>query len=441
MKIKWLFFDVGSTLVDETKVYERRFSKIAESAGVSAEYVKEKAYEFYRQNKKGDKEILKIHNVELPQWESEYEELYPDTENVLKNLHEKYKIGVIANQNLGTADRLQNFGILKYIDLVVASAEEGVAKPDRRIFDIALERSGCPAHEAMMIGDRIDNDIFPAKNLGMKTMWIRQGFGGLWNIQSDAELPNFIADDLPEVVSILDWHEKTKSLLETTMNTRDLGGHLCSDGSKTKEKQILRSDKQNYPNERDIKFLKGNGITTIIDFRTAKDIQVSPSAFQNKEGFRYYNFPIEEGSQVPESIEAVPGSYMKIAESPSLKDIFTTIAESETGVMYNCSAGKDRTGVVTAIILMLCGVNEDEIVADYMLTKEYNKERFKMAAIHHPDIDLNIIIPRESYMKDFMNLFHTKYGSVEGYFRSIGVSDETREKLRSKLVKGEVYGN
>ena len=218
------------------------------------------------------------------------------------------------------------------------------------------------------------------------------------------------------------------------MNTRDLGGHQCINECTTKFNRILRSDKQNYPNDRDLTFLKKNGITTIIDLREAASIKASPSAFEKKEGFTYYNFPIEEGSQVPESVEAVPGSYMDIAAAPVLKDVFTTMAETETGVMFNCSAGKDRSGVVTAIILMLCGVKDEEIVEDYMLTKEYNKERFKMAAIHHPNLDLNIIIPRESYIMDFMKLFREKYGTVEEYFRSIGVSDEIREKLKHKLV-------
>ena len=78
-------------------------------------------------------------------------------------------------------------------------------------------------------------------------MWLRQGFGGMWKIKSDDELPNFIADNLQDVVSILDWYEESKSLLETTMNTRDLGGHLCYNGEITKFNRILRSDKQNYP--------------------------------------------------------------------------------------------------------------------------------------------------------------------------------------------------
>lgn len=175
MKIKWLFFDVGSTLVDESKCYEARFKKIAEDAGVSAEAVTERALELYRHNERGDIGAAEAFGAELPKWRAELEFLYDDTEALLKNLSEKYKIGVIANQSLGTADRLEAFGILKYIDLVVASAEEGVAKPDRKIFEIALERAGCAPEDAMMIGDRIDNDIMPAKDIGMRTMWVRQG--------------------------------------------------------------------------------------------------------------------------------------------------------------------------------------------------------------------------------------------------------------------------
>lgn len=58
--------------------------------------------------------------------------------------------------------------MLKYIDLVIASAEEGVAKPDLRIFNIALERANCKPEEAIIIGDIIDNDIVPANKIGIK---------------------------------------------------------------------------------------------------------------------------------------------------------------------------------------------------------------------------------------------------------------------------------
>ena len=133
-------------------------------------------------------------------------------------------------------------------------------------------------------------------------------------------------------------------------------------------------------------------------------------------------------------MEAVPGSYMIISEAAVIKDVFTTMGNAEAGVMFNCSAGKDRTGVISAILLMLAGVKDEEIVADYMLTRESNKELLKLAAAHHPDMDLNIIIPRESYIMDFMELFRRKHGTVEAYFRSIGVEDEIVEKLRNKIL-------
>ena len=201
--VKWLFFDIGSTLVDESLVYEYRFGGIAEKSGKSTEYVYDKAMEFYRQNKKGDKEVASLLGVEMPAWDTARERLYPDTEEVLINLHEKYKIGIIANQMYGTEDRLEAFGIRHFIDVVVASAEEGVEKPDRRIFEIAFERAGCMPEEAVMIGDRIDNDILPAKMLGMKTIWMKQGFGRFWKISSDEEKPDYEAACLTDLLDLL----------------------------------------------------------------------------------------------------------------------------------------------------------------------------------------------------------------------------------------------
>ncbi|MBE5901352.1 MAG: HAD family hydrolase [Lachnospiraceae bacterium] len=97
---------------------------------------------------------------------------------------------------------MQQHGILQFIDLVIASAEEGVAKPDPRIYQIALERSGCKPENAVMIGDRIDNDIVPAKRMGIKTIWIKQGFGGLWNICKEDEAPDNTVNDLVELLEL-----------------------------------------------------------------------------------------------------------------------------------------------------------------------------------------------------------------------------------------------
>ena len=201
--IKWLFFDVGSTLVDEHLAYEHRFRDIAEAAGTSFEWVYQSAMSFYRQNKKGDLETAKLLNVALTGWHTEDERLYEDAESCLKKLSTRYKIGIIANQLMGTRQRLEQHGVLPYIDLIIASAEEGGSKPDPRIFEIALQRSSCPPEQAVMIGDRMDNDILPAKSLGMRTVWIKQGFGKYWNVTKEAERPDRVVGSLTELCDIL----------------------------------------------------------------------------------------------------------------------------------------------------------------------------------------------------------------------------------------------
>lgn len=193
---KWLFFDYGWTLINEDAAFEDRLRKIAETVNTTYDNVYETALNFYKQNQKGDRETVKLFGSSLPVWKKELETLYPDAVQCLEYLSGKYKIGVIANQPLGTERRLEKYGLLKYIDLVVASAEEGVSKPDRKIFEIALARSGCKASDAVMIGDRIDNDIVPANLLGMQTVWIKQSIWRYWQQKDKTEKPDCAVDSL-----------------------------------------------------------------------------------------------------------------------------------------------------------------------------------------------------------------------------------------------------
>ena len=200
---KWLFFDIGSTLINEEAAYRHRFTEIALAAGTPYDAVHSAAVGFYKQNKKGDLEAAKLFGATLPPWHAEDERLYSDAIHCLQTLSKRYKIGIIANQSLGSKTRLEQHNILQYIDLVITSAEEGVSKPDPRIFEIALERSGCLPKHAVMIGDRIDNDILPAKALGMKTIWIKQGFGRYWSITRECETPDYTVCSLTELCKLL----------------------------------------------------------------------------------------------------------------------------------------------------------------------------------------------------------------------------------------------
>lgn len=226
---------------------------------------------------------------------------------------------------------------------------------------------------------------------------------------------------------------KYKSLLETTENTRDLGGYRIFGGSHTRKNAVLRSDIQKYPSKRDIEYLKKIKVTTIIDMRSEENVTKSPSGFAGKKGFDYFNFPINEGSGIPESRAAVPFSYMKIVDAPSAIDIFRCIAESKSGVMINCTAGKDRTGVISAILLLHAGVLRRDIVSDYVTTKNFAKNRIEAVRTKLPEIDIGIVIPCKDYIEIFFELFTRKYGCTDNYFRQIGLSSVESDALRRKL--------
>ena len=199
----WIFFDVGSTLVDETEAYNHRIREVIAGTDITFEQFNEKRIYFSKQNLKGDLEAMKYFGLNKTPWHKEDEVPYQDADEILQYLRGKgYKIGVIANQSLGTAKRLEGWGLLKYIDVVAASAELGVAKPDSEIFLRALEMAGCKAREAVMIGDRLDNDICPAKKLGMKAIWIRQGFAIYQDVKKAEYQPDYVVDELAELKTL-----------------------------------------------------------------------------------------------------------------------------------------------------------------------------------------------------------------------------------------------
>lgn len=201
--IKYLFFDIGSTLVDESECVKKRCEVIIESNNIDRQEFYDRVEECAKTDSYAVRAVALYYGAEIPKWYGELEKLYPDIKMILEILSQKYKLGVIANQVAGTKDRLDNWGIGKYFDVVVASAEAGFAKPDLKLFNLALEQAGCKPNEAVMIGDRLDNDIVPAKQLGMKTVWVRQGFAKYQSISNETENPDFIIDSISDILDIL----------------------------------------------------------------------------------------------------------------------------------------------------------------------------------------------------------------------------------------------
>ena len=189
--IKWMFFDVGSTLVDETEAYDHRVREMIAGTSVTFKEFDDVRIALARQGLDGNSAAIKHFGLTKTPWHSEDEVPYSDAHGTLVALIDKgYKLGIIANQKNGTTERLESWGLRQYFDVIVASAEIGYAKPDKKIFEKAFELANCTAAESIMVGDRLDNDIIPAKAIGMKTVWVKNG---LAQYQS-AELGEGVAD-------------------------------------------------------------------------------------------------------------------------------------------------------------------------------------------------------------------------------------------------------
>ncbi|MCM3127637.1 MULTISPECIES: HAD family hydrolase [unclassified Paenibacillus] len=216
--VKWLFFDIGDTLVNEWVPVDHiigQFVKEANGLGynITMEDVRSKFIQSYSNYiaspmqyaiselvpSEEDREYIKSRL----KFQKELEEPYAEARAVLKQLGERYRIGIIANQSPGTEERMVKYGLRSYVDVIACSAEQGLSKPDMRLYQYALKTAGAEPNESIMIGDRIDNDIIPAKSLGMLTIRIMQGYGRYQPSTDDKDTPDFTVNDLSALTALL----------------------------------------------------------------------------------------------------------------------------------------------------------------------------------------------------------------------------------------------
>ena len=139
------------------------------------------------------------------------------------------------------------------------------------------------------------------------------------------------------------------------------------------------------------------------------------------------------GKDIPEKEEFVSKSYIEMLTlQKEIKKIFEILSKSDR-IIYFCNAGKDRTGVITALILKLLGVSEKDIIDDYMYTKVFMKEILKKYANNNTKI-LNIITPKRIYMEKFLEEFENLYGSIEKYLSLIGIEENIIKNIKQKFI-------
>ena len=243
-----------------------------------------------------------------------------------------------------------------------------------------------------------------------------------------------LSNDRDGVALWLNCHCLYRSLLASAFNTRELGGHPAADGRTTLPGRIWRSGAPTVWNEPDARLLRSTGMTTLIDLRTVAETEARPCAYAGAPGFEYRSIPLSIGAVPPDSLEAVPDTYLAIAEQEETAAILRTIADARTGVLIFCTAGKDRTGVIAALLLLACGVDRETIVSDYAVSREYNRLRLERFLADHPGIDRRIVLASESSMERFLDLFAERFGSVEAYFDRPCLTPAHLARIRRALL-------
>jgi putative hydrolase of the HAD superfamily len=141
-------------------------------------------------------------------WRYPPEALYDDVLPTLERVSRRRRIGLLANQPAATRTALERDGVAPYIDLWILSDEVGFAKPDPRIFAHAVRAAGCAPHDAAYVGNRLDNDIRPARAAGMHTVWLLRGEAPSRPTPAQLAEPDVAIDDLAALPAALDRLER-----------------------------------------------------------------------------------------------------------------------------------------------------------------------------------------------------------------------------------------
>ena len=183
------------------------------------------------------------------------------------------------------------------------------------------------------------------------------------------------------------------SLLQSTLNTRPLP---------TGDLRFIRSDCPDNLRDEEVQWLRQNHVTTVVDLRETKEYARKPCRLETEDGFTFYHLPVTGGGDTPKSPEAVASVYLGMLDE-QMDRIVQTILAANSNVLYFCGAGKDRTGVVSAILLKKLGFDHRVIVDDYMESKENLLDFLTDYVKAHPQVDINTILPNENNIRKVLD--------------------------------------
>ncbi len=234
--------------------------------------------------------------------------------------------------------------------------------------------------------------------------------------------------------------------LEGTYNVRDIGGYPTHDGRTTRWGMLFRADNLHRLTPDGQTALLERGVRTVLDLRRSDELQAAPDVFATVSHVQYRHLslltdspPVARGNPAP-----LVETYRRILDER--QDQVSTVlsalaAPGGLPAIVHCTAGKDRTGVIVALMLALAGVPAATIVADYALTAMYlggefmqeTRQRILKRGYTWEQYQPLVTCPPEN-MQTTLRYLDETYGGVEPYLRRIGLHEEQISRLQQALV-------
>jgi protein-tyrosine phosphatase len=243
---------------------------------------------------------------------------------------------------------------------------------------------------------------------------------------------------------------KRRLLWDGCSNTRHLGGFVTKDQHVTND-ALVRSDNLIKLTSAGQTALEADDVTTVIDLRFFGELEKNPNLFVASKSVAYLHRPMmserdQEAMAPIRAAQTTLEAYMATLEGfkGNIAAIMTAIADSVPGrVVIHCSAGKDRTGLTTALALRCAGVSLQDIAEDYALTDQYLQAEYdkELAEIQNPEeraARADDLRTKPEYILDTLDELERRYGSVQGYLQAAGMSSEILERLKFRLVEFKV---
>ena len=235
---------------------------------------------------------------------------------------------------------------------------------------------------------------------------------------------------------------------EGCLNARDLGGYATEDGRETRWGTVVRSDCPAALTEAGRAALAGYGVRAIVDLRLPAELADDPNPFAEPgdHGIAYTNVSfIDPAAAPPDAVSTLAEDYLQMLDRyrQGVAEALAAIARAadDGAVLVHCAAGKDRTGLISALLLGLVDVHAETIAADYAMTAELlrPRERQWLEGLDpeeraQREAMLARYAPTAEVMLAVLEGLGDRHGGVEPYLRSTGLGQDDLDRLRERLV-------